>query len=222
MKTIFYIPILFTLLISCHTNTESELSDDSRTMARFSSYDYLENENRLDFEIINLDELQNFDELLDKMAELSCADKFIGLGFTNHDTIYKLTGFTKCPTSDVTSCYFRKNILRIKNDSLINLSGDWDKLVHIRNLEKEINQISVVEHHFLYNKGILKPALIHLYIESRYPISKTKEVLQEIVKQFKKINSEMGMDYFQYDINFKGYSMLDIPPPPPPTDMEVK
>ena len=98
----------------------------------------------------------------------------------------------------------------------MNFGGDWDIMVPIKNLNEEIKKITAVDYNFRYNKNILKPALIHLYIEDKYPISKTKEVLREITLQFKKINSEMGTDYFRYTLLFEGFSIMDIPPPPPP------
>ena len=222
MKTIFYILILFIFLTGCYSIPESEISDTEKTKAELFSNDFIENEIKSDFEIINLDPLQNFNGLLDKMEELSCLNKIIGLKFTLNDSIYYLTGFTGCPTNGGTACYFNNNTLIIKNDSIKNLSGDWDKMVAIHNLGKEIKKITTIDYHFQFNKEILKPALIHLYIENKYPITKTKEVLHEIVQEFEKINLEMGNDYFQYSIIFERFSMLDIPPPPPPPEMQEK
>ncbi|WP_147296631.1 hypothetical protein [Flagellimonas nanhaiensis] len=168
-----------------------------------------------DFETISLDSLQDFGELIKEMQSLSCEEKSIGLEFEQNDTIYKLTGWTECPTSGVISCYFNRNTIIIKNDSLKNLSENWDKMVHISRLDEEIKSISLKDYNFQHDRDILKPALIHLYIEDKFSILKTKEVLKEITRQFKKINSEMGTGFFRYNILFEEFSMLDIPPPPP-------
>ncbi|MEM9078877.1 MAG: hypothetical protein AAGC43_17685 [Bacteroidota bacterium] len=155
------------------------------------------------------------------MQNLSCQEKSIGIEFRQNDTAYKLTGWTECPTSGVISDYFNRNIIIIKNDSLKNLSGDRDKMVHISHLDVEIKTIIAKDYLYQYNKEILKPALIYLYIEDKFSISKTREVLREIMEQFKKINSQMGVDFFRYDILFGEFSMLDIPPPPPP-ELKIK
>ena len=216
MKALIYMVILSIFSFSCDSTIENELADMEKSEVRVFSYAFLEKVKSPDFEVISLDAIQNFGKLNDEMAKLSCKNKFIGLQFQYQDTIYGLMGYSSCPTIDVSSCYFQRNIILIKNDSLINFGGDWDIKVPIKNLGGEIKKITAVDYNFQYNGNILKPALIHLYIEDKYPISKTKEVLREITRQFKKLNSEMGTDYFRYTILFEGYSMMDIPTPPPP------
>ena len=218
MKALLYISALFIIGVGCDRPFVNEQEDSQKLSSEFLSSEYSEHFNQPDFETVNLDSLQNFGKLLDNMERISCANKSTGITFTFHDTIYKLMGFTGCPTSNVISCHFNRNTLFVKNDSIKNLSGDWDEMVYIENLDKEIEKVSEVDYHFQFDKDVLKPALIHLYIENKYPISKTKAVLKEIVQQFEKINSEMGSDFFRYNINFERYSMVDIPPPPPPPE----
>lgn len=222
MKTLIYLVLLSIFSISCDSTIESELADMEKSEVAVFSYAFFEKEKSPDFEVISLDAIQNFGELYDKMARLSCENKGIGLQFQVQDTIYGLIGYSSCPTSNVTSCYFQRNIILIKNDSLVNFGGDWDIKVPIKNLGGEIKKITAMDYNFRYNRNILKPALIHLYIEDKYPISKTKEVLRELTCQFKKLNSQMGTDYFRYTVLFDGYSMMDIPPPPPPPASMLK
>ncbi|WP_189361844.1 hypothetical protein [Algibacter mikhailovii] len=221
MKTNFYIVFLFAFLSNCDPYTEKEQSEWDNETTELISNSFIENQNQSDFEIINLDSLKNFRELIKKMQKLSCEAKSIGLEFKQNDTIYKLTGWAACPSSNVTSCHFNRNTIYIKNDSLKNFSGNWDKMVHINHLDSEIKNITLKNHHFQYNKNILKPALIHLHIEDKFSISKTKEVLKEITRQFEKINAERP-DFFRYNILFEGFSWLDIPPPPPPPELKKK
>lgn len=220
MKKSFYLVLVSIFLTRCDSDIEKQESGlETTATTELISDAYLETQMQANFALVSLDSLPNFGALLKKMEKLSCRGKSIGLEFTENDTLYKLMGWKDCPTDGVISCHFRRNIVMIKNDSLKNLSGDWDKMVHIGQLNEEIKNISLKEYHFQYNKEVLKPALIYLYIEDRFSISKTKEVLKEIICEFKKINSERGMGYFRYNVIFEGFSILDIPPPPPPPEL---
>ncbi|MDX1279370.1 hypothetical protein, partial [Oceanihabitans sediminis] len=64
--------------------------------------------------------------------------------------------------------------------------------------------------------AFLKPALIHFYVEDKYPISTIIIVLKEIAEQFSVLNSKNDSDFFKYNILFEGYDISSIPPPPPP------
>ncbi|WP_291865077.1 hypothetical protein [Maribacter sp.] len=214
MKSPFQILLLFLFLTCCNHN-ENEHSEHKKTNTEISSNSYLENFQQPDFVNIKIDSFKNFGELVKKMQELSCAKKSIGLNFNQNDTIFKLTGWADCPNSGINSCYFNRNTMVIKNDSVKNYSGDFDKLKHIKNLGNEISKISTINYHFQYNKNILRPAIIHLYIENSYPIAKTKEVLKQVVKEFKKVNYENEKNFFRYNIIFESYNLLNIPPPPP-------
>ncbi len=220
MKKSFCLLVLSMWFAHCDSDIEEQESGLELTATtELISDDFLQTQMQADFETISIDSLPNFGALIKKMQKLSCKGKSVGLVFTQNDTLYKLKGWSECPTDGIISCHFNRNIIMIKNDSLKNLSGDWDKMVHISQLDEEIQSISLKDYHFQYNNDILKPALIHLYIEDRFSISKTKEVLKEITRQFKKINSERGADFFRYNILFEGFSIFDIPPPPPPPEL---
>ncbi|MGB5701000.1 hypothetical protein [Muriicola sp.] len=215
----FYL-LVFTLgiLSGCDPLSETYLweTTTSTTSATFYSADFKEDQKRPEFALVELDSLQNYGQLLRKMQQLSCDNKFTGIQFTDMDTLYGITGFTECPNDGIISCYLNRNIIKIKNDSLMNFGGDQDKLVHINTLEKELQKIIATTFRLQFDKNFINPALIHLFIEDKYPITLTKEVLKEIITQFEKINSEMGADYFTYSILFDGISYMDIPPPTPP------
>lgn len=173
--------------------------------------------------IIDLDSVSNFSELRKKMGELTCEGKVSGLRFGLNDTIYHLTGFADCPTSGKIRCYFRRNLLFIINDSLVLEFGKNKKKEPIEYLKKELNEIMSKEYAFQYKENKLKPALIHFYVEDKYPISTTKRVLKKIFKQFERINSKNSPDYFKYHILFKenDITRIKIPPPPPPKSDEI-
>ena len=198
------------ILYSCDTFKEKEVRNElySQDFKKFK----LQNE----LVIIDLDSIENFSELREKMGDIACARKASGIKFNFEKTNYHITGFAECPTS-VGGCYFRKNILMIKNDSII---IDFKNRRPIENLRSEIDSIISRSYSFQYNKDILEPALIHLYIDDKYPISMTKKVLKEIAEQFENINSSNKPDYFEYDILFESKYFFIVPPPPPPPQVE--
>lgn len=53
------------------------------------------------------------------MGQITCEGKVSGLRFELRDTIYNITGFSDCSSSREIGCYFRRNIMSIRNDSLI-------------------------------------------------------------------------------------------------------
>lgn len=214
MKNWLYIIVLVFLICGCGLGTDKK-SKLAIATTEITSNDYLDNFNKANFKIIEIDSLKNFSALLNEMKKLSCSKKIIGLNFKDNDTVFKLTGLANCPTNDQINCYFRRNVLIVKNDSLKNISGDLSKLVHIKNLDSEILKIKAKDHNYYYNTDTLKPALIHLHIQDNYPIAKTKEVLKQIVTRFKKDTT-----LFNYNILFEDFSHLDIPAPPPPTELK--
>lgn len=173
--------------------------------------------------IVDLDSVSNFSELRKKMGQLTCEGKFPGLRFKSNDTIYHLTGSADCPTSAEISCYFRRNLLFIRNDSLVIKFGKNKKKEPIGYLKTELNEIVSKPYNFQRNENKLKPALIHFYVDDKYPISTTKRALKEIVKQFTEINTKNSSDYFKYNILFEGYDISNIPPPPPslPNEFDI-
>ncbi|WP_157811823.1 hypothetical protein [Tenacibaculum sp. SZ-18] len=185
-------------------------------MSKLFSDDYKSFEIDDKIEIIDLDSVSNFSELRQKMGKLTCEGKSSGLRFKSNDTIYHLIGFANCPSSVEIGCYFRRNLLFVRNDSLVIEYGKSKKKKSITFLKAELNEIISKTYNFQYNENKLKPALIHFYVEDKYPIETTKRTLKEIVRQFKEINSQNGSDYFRYNILFEGFDITNIPPSPPP------
>ena len=210
MKNLNYILIFFLILGSC-SNLE-----EKKTLNELFSQDFKKFQIDNEIGIVNLDSVSNFSELRKKMSELTCQGKVSGLMFESTDTRYFITGFSDCPTSGEIGCYFRRNFLRIRNDSLILGYGKEKEIKPISYLKTELNNIIAKPHNFKYNENKVKPALIHFYVEDKYPISKAKTVLKEIVEQFSALNSKNDSDFFKYNILFEGYDISSIPPPPPP------
>ena len=210
MKNLNYILIFFLILSSC-----SNL-DEKKTLNELYSQDFKKFQVDNKIGIIDLDSVKNFSELRKKMGELTCEGKVSGLRFELNDTRYYITGFSDCPTSGEIGCYFRKNYLTIRNDSLILGYGKEKEKKPINYLKTELNNIIAKPHNFKYNKNKVKPALIHFYVEDKYPISTTKTVLKEIAEQFSVLNTKNDSDFFTFNILFEGYDISSIPPPPPP------
>lgn len=193
-----------------------------KTLTDFFSEDYKNFRFHNKIGIINLDSVSNFSELRKKMSELTCEGKSSGLRFVKNDTIFYLTGLADCPTSSEIGCYFSRNLLFVRNDSLLIEYGKNKKKKPIRFLKAELDEIMSQNHNYQHNKNKLKPALIHFYVEDKYPIETTKRTLKEIIRQFKKINSQNGSDYFKYNILFEKYDITNIPlgSPPKPNEFD--
>ena len=201
---------MFLILSSC-----SNL-DEKKPLYELYSQDFKKYQGDNEIGIVDLDSVSNFSELRKKMGELTCEGKLPGLRFKSNDTIYHLTGFADYPTSGEIGCYFRRNLLFIRNDSLVLEFGKNRKKEPIGYLKTELNEIMSKTHTFQHKENKLKPALIHFYVEDKYPMSTTKRALKEIVKQFAEINTENSSDYFKYSILFEGYDITNMPPPPKP------
>ena len=211
MKNSLYILILIIGLSSCESYEEQEKSE----IQKIYTVNYRELQNEEDPEIIDIDAVQNFKELTEKMGELSCERKIPGLNFIYEEKEYFLTGFSGCPTSNETACYFRRNSIIIKNDSIITNLFKNEKLT-IEDLEIELNEIISKSSNYRYNEQILNPGLIYLYIDENRDIATTKKVLKEIVETFQKINLNQKAGFFEYDFLFEDFDRTKIPPPPPP------
>jgi hypothetical protein len=210
MKNPNYILIFFLIISSC------SYLDEKKTLNELYSQDFKKSQVDNEIRIVDLDSVKNFSELRKKMGELTCEGKVSGLRFELNDTRYHVTGFSDCPTSGEIGCYFRRNFLTIRNDSLILGHGKEKEKKPISYLKTELNNIMAKPHNFKYNENKVKPALIHFYVEDKYQISKTKTVLKEIAEQFSALNSQNDSEFFKYNILFEGYDISNIPPPPPP------
>ncbi len=213
MKNLNCILIFFLIISSC------SYLDEKKTLNEFYSQDFKKFQIDNKIGIVDLDSIKNFSELRKKMGELTCEGKVSGLRFELNDTRYHVTGFSDCSTSGVSGCYFRRNLLIIRNDSLI--LGHGKEKEPISYLKTELNNIMAEPHNFKYNENKVKPALIYFYVEDNYQISKTKTVLKEIAEQFSELNSKNDSEFFEYNILFEGYDISSIPPPPMPNEFDI-
>ncbi|TQI71119.1 hypothetical protein JM79_2045 [Gramella sp. Hel_I_59] len=203
------------------SSCESYLEQKEPEIQKVYSDHFTELRNEENFKIINIDSFQNFKELTSKMGECTCQDLMSGLSFTVNDKKFFLTGFSECPTFNGVACYFRRNTIMIKNDSIVTDLFNKKK-VPIEELGTELNDIISKPHNFKYNKQVLKPALIHLYIDENQNINQTKKVLKEIIENFQKINSNQKSNFFEYNILFEDFDRTNFPPPPPPPPLPVE
>ncbi len=198
------------ILYSCSNFKEKKVLNELFSQD-FKSF---QTENKL--EVIDLDSFSSFSKLRKKIGEITCKNKASGLKFEFAGTLYHITALADCPTSGEISCYFRRNLLTIINDSLIIEYGKKNKKASIVYLKTELENIIKKPYNFQHNEDKVKPALIYVFIEDKYPISTTKKVLKEIAEQFENINSGNKPDFFRYNILFESYDITNIPPPPPP------
>ena len=217
MRRILNILILILTFTSCETYEEQERSEN----LKIYSDHFKELRSEENFEIIKIDSFQNFKDLTSVMGEFSCQEKISGINFNYDKKEYFLTGFSECPTFNGVACYFRRNTIIIKNDSIVTDLYKKEK-APIEDLGIELEKIISKQQNFKYKQQILKPALIHLYIDENQNIKKTKKVLKEIVENFKKINSSQKTNFFEYNILFENFDRTNFPLPPPPPPIPVE
>lgn len=213
MKKLNYILILILILYSCDSFKEKTIKKE------LFSLDFKQFKAKNELELIDLDSVKNFSELRKKIEKITCKGKTSGLKFNFNKTNYYITGFANCP-NDAIACYFGRNTLIIKNDTILTDFRNQKNNQTIENLKTELDSIISKTYNFIHNKDVPKPALIYLYIDDKYPISKTKKVLKEIAEQFKSINSSNKPNYFQYNILFESKGFFAVPPPPPPIEID--
>jgi len=192
LKRLLYILLLITLY-SCNEVEVEEVIE--KNIVRSSNYSQLIDNG--DFEIVKLDNIENYSALLDKMGEIDCIGKTPLLKFEYSNINYELTGF-------------------FNNDSIYTQLGAEKVKKPIDNLGKYIETIISKPHNYKTNENKLKRGLVSLSIDKKYSISMTKKVLAHIANEFKKINDHRGKDFFEYRILYEPIDFLSIPPPPPP------
>ena len=217
MKNLYYIFILSLLLYSCNTFKEKKVQNE------LYSQDFKKFKTQNELVLIDLDSIKDYSQLRKEMGKITCNNKVSGLKVNTKTKVYFLTGFASCPTSGLISCYFGRNHIMIKNDSIIYSLSKMDESIPIENLKIELDSIKSKPYYFQYDKEVLKPALISLSMDNETPISTIKVVLGEIAEQFETIKNEKGPEYFQFHILFENMDFFSIkPPPPPPPTIQVQ
>jgi len=204
------IPILLFLVLlfnSCENYSEEEM-----VVSKQENYslDYLKYSKLSHFREIKIDSLKTFSDLVKNLEQNSCNNKISGLKFTFKNSQYFLIGSAECP-SQVGGCYMNVNSISIKNDSILT---DYNSKEHISSLGFYLKNIISKPYNYKYNKDELKPALIRFEVDDEYSMEKTKEVLKEIILEFKKYNKPDNPNHFKYFVLFDG--LISVPPPPPP------
>lgn len=215
MKKLLFIVILPLLCINCDAMDPTEALALNKAAVVLKSQLYAANEALENFEVLHIDDFKNFTDLTQAIEDLACADKRVGLEFTDNDTIYKQTAWTYCSEDNMVVCSRGVRKLSIKNDSLLNLAGDWKKK-SIRHLAQEVSIINELNHAYENNKYSSIPTIVYLNIDDEFPIAKTKEVLKEITKTFYAVRKENEMQSKGFTLVFSPFDWLGIPPPPPP------
>lgn len=204
------------LVLLCLTSCEQP--EHSRESIRFTGTSLENTQRSLDYRAIDLDLLNSYTQLMDRAEDTACENEQPTLSFSLRDTIYNIPAFIDCPDDRIISCHFNRNILIVKNDSLINLVRTRNEFSSIENLNEELRFIISKPFNYSSRYSKMKPVLIHLYVEDQYPIITTKKVLSGIAKGFDEINRSYNTDYIKYHILLErtDLSNIPIPPPPPP------
>lgn len=100
----------------------------------------------------------------------------------------------------------------INSDSL---RYDYDVLLPVERFGDALSNLMLNPHKYKFQSTSLKNAVIWFYIEEKFPIEFTKELLVRITGEFEKINKE-DKDKFPYNISFEPREYRIPPPPPPP------
>ncbi|WP_298529213.1 hypothetical protein [uncultured Christiangramia sp.] len=198
------------LFTACENYSDEEMGESKQENY---SLDYLNYYKLEYFEEINIDSIKTFSILSERLKKNRCNNKISGLKFTYKKSKYFLIGSAECPSQGI-GCYMNVNSISIKNDSII---IDYKNKEHISSLGSYLKNITDNPYNYKFKKVDLKPAIIRFEVDDKYSIEKTKEVLKEIILEFKKYNTSDNPDHFKYFILFDG--LIPVPPPPPPPPM---
>jgi hypothetical protein len=209
MKLFYSLLFVLLMLSGCGDYDQEEINSvHELNSAAFAKY---QEENKL--RLVDLDSVKSYGELISIMKNINCEGEIPGLKVVIKDVVYNLTGWAGCPNSNEVSCYFRVNHIMIKNDSIVT---DRKNKLPVEQLDEVLREIISQPYTFQFDSDNVRPALISLYVEDKYPISVTKKVLKEIAVEFEKLATANNPDFFTYNILFRSFDYINIPPPPPP------
>lgn len=210
MRSLFLSITCLFLIFSCVENSSSA------SIPKVFSHEFIKVRNSSDFDIIDLDSITNYSELLKKMNLLNCEDKIAGIQFKWENTQYHLIGISGCPALGEIACYFNRNHLYIKNDSIYSGFGIERTQQPIEDLHLVLESIMETPYKYRYDSHKLNQALISFHVTDDQPVTTISRTLKEIVSEFYRINSTKGADFFEYDVLFEDHDVSLLPPPPPP------
>ena len=204
MRKANYLLGLSILLLGCKTQIKStdrieRYYPDQEIFQRFEKTSF-----------IALDTVDNYGRLLEAMDRIACNEKAPVLKFSDENFNYNLLGFKECSQSTDIVDYFRRNEIRVENDSVF---FDFDDELTIKDFKKVLKIIiSEPLSYKVYNGDTLKPALIIFYADPDYSNRRIKENLIKIITEFENLKITENVDLPFSFIFQRG----KFPPPPPP------
>lgn len=202
MRKVIYLLCFFILILGCKAQNKSTDRID-RCYPDPEIFKQLEKTS-----FIALDSVENYGRLLEVMDRITCNEIAPILQFSDQMTNYNLLSFIECSQSNSVADYFRKNEIRVENDSIFSafekgkITADFEEI-----LKTIISEpISYME----YGGDTLKPALIFFYADQDYPIEKIKGNLIKIISDYEGLKSSENGE-FPFAILFERNKF--IPPP---------
>lgn len=163
------------------------------------------------------DSVENYAQLYKQMEKNACEGKTSVIKFLHQGQNYNIIGYTECPEKAMISCFFRVNQMYINSDSL---RYDYDVILPVARFGDAVSDLMVNPHNYKFQSTSLKDAVIWFYVDGKYSIQFTKDLLVRITDEFEKVNNG-NKGKFPYYINFEPREYRRPPPPPPAENEEI-
>ena len=156
---------------------------------------------------IILDSLKNFNELVDKIGEIVCADKIPVVNFENGQSEFEIIPMNSCPLKNGVVC-FSPFLMSITSDSI---RINYYKRVGIESLPMalELNILNKKKN-LLYGDSPAK-TIFEVQVDSIYNIKKTSDLLIKIANSYNELNKKNADSLF---LKIRFAKLRSYPPPP--------
>lgn len=214
MTKYLFILLLFFVFTGCEYKESVSRSEQKEL--------FYPSQEKFDFETelaeVYLDSVENYAQLYKQLEKNACEGNTSVIKFLHQGQQYNIIGYAECPEDAMIVCFFRVNQMYINSDSL---RYDYDVLLPVDRFGDALSDLMLNPHNYKFQSTSLKNAVIWFYVEEKYSIEFTKELLVKITGEFEKINKE-DKNKFPYNISFerREYKIPPPPPPPPPSENE--
>jgi len=188
---------LILIFSSCVEKTKTESYYPSKG-------DFIDNSNMSQ---ISLDSLKNFNELIDEIDKIVCADKIPVVNFENGKSKFKIIPVNICSLKRGIEC-FKPFSMSITSDSI---KIDEVKRVGIEELPMALELNLLNKGKNLIYGDTPEKTIFEIQVDSIYDIKKTRDLLIRIANSYNELNKN-NMDSLYLKIRFTKFEGYTSPP----------